>query len=1185
MKRFVLWSLALLTLLALGAATFGAWLLGTEAGLQWVLAHAERSSGGRLVVQGARGVLAGGIGAERLAFRGEGFALEIRDLNGRVDLAAALGGRIALRPLRAAALEITLAEQPGGAATLPVLPFGVSIGEVRIDELRIHRAGETRALQELRLAHASIDARAPMAVSAAGSFRYADERFPATGSVRAEGTLERAVVSLDAQVAEVPAKLRAVLTPFAPRTLQAIEGEAGPIDLARFDADLPRTALRISLSGAADAQHALRGALKAENAAAGPLDTGRMPLARLEARFASEDFAAARLDALRIALAGGGLLEGEGDLGPQRIEAGLRASAIDLRALQSTLRRTALRGRLNVVLTGERQAVEGRLEQEGMSLDAHVVRAGERLEILALRAAAAGGEANGSGRLRLDRSLAFEAKLAFARFDPAAFGDYPQGSISGAVTAAGRLAGERSVLATWAVSDSTLLGQPFESKGTARFAPHRVTQADARASLGRSLATARGDFGRPGDALAWTLDAPDLGEIVPRLAGSLRANGVLRGAWEHPEANLEARATDLRMSGGAKLDALEARLAGSLERHEAALALRAPDVNLTAVLGGGWAQGEWTGELRSLVNVGAYPLRLKAPAPLKVARHRVELGRLEANLAQGHLLLRSLRWTPQRTETSGEFRRLPAEWLIVAAGAAERVQASLLLDGEWSLVAAPRIDGTLQVRRADGDVRLLAASQVSLGLESASLEARFAASRVTTAAAAKSRFGTLELKGTLEPEPGASDAGLTRRSPIALEGRFAFAALRELSQPLLEEVRLDGKLEAELHASGTLGAPLFAGTLRGDALAFEYPPYGVYLKDGTLRARLAGDHVEIESLAIRGGEGEFDASGTLPLRFADGGARIGWRARGFSLLERPDLRLVVSGQGSAQFDGARLALSGDLRAERGLLEFDRDRLPKLGDDVWIAGKPRPVGEQRKNLPVALDVHLELGSNLVIRAQGLEGKLGGAVDLATTREGELRAYGKLQTLNATLFAYGQKLQVDPGILVFDGPLDNPSLQVTAWRRNQAVEAGVQVTGTARAPRVEIVSQPPVPEGERLSWLVLGRPPSDATKADLGMLQAAAGALLSRGESMPIDRKMAKAVGLDEVSLRGSGELQSSVVAFGKRLSDRVYVSYEQGLGAVPSNLVKLDYSLSRRWSLRAETGTSSGWGLFYRFSWD
>jgi len=172
-----------------------------------------------------------------------------------------------------------------------------------------------------------------------------------------------------------------------------------------------------------------------------------------------------------------------------------------------------------------------------------------------------------------------------------------------------------------------------------------------------------------------------------------------------------------------------------------------------------------------------------------------------------------------------------------------------------------------------------------------------------------------------------------------------------------------------------------------------------------------------------------------------------------------------------------------------------------------------------------------------------------------------------------------------VLIFDGPIDNPALQITAWRRNQAVEAGVQLTGTVRAPRVQLVSQPPVPEAEQLSWLVLGRAPTDVTKADLGLLQAAAAALLARGDQLPLDRRLARTFGLDEVSFRGSGEVQDRVLAVGKRLSDRLYVSYEQGLGTVASNLVKLDYSLSRRWSLRAETGTSSGWGLFYRFSWD
>jgi translocation and assembly module TamB len=294
---------------------------------------------------------------------------------------------------------------------------------------------------------------------------------------------------------------------------------------------------------------------------------------------------------------------------------------------------------------------------------------------------------------------------------------------------------------------------------------------------------------------------------------------------------------------------------------------------------------------------------------------------------------------------------------------------------------------------------------------------------------------------------------------------------------------------------------------------------------------------------------------------------------------------VTSGEGDLTYDGERVSLKGELRADRGHFEFERDRLPTLGDDVVVLGQDRPPPKARMKLPLALDLRLELGSDLVVRAYGLDGKVAGLVDLSTTKDGELRAHGRLYTVNATFLAYGQTLQVDPGVVIFDGPVDNPSLQITAWRRNQAVEAGVQVSGTVRHPNVQLVSQPPVPEGERLSWLVLGRAPSGATQADLGLLQAAAGALLAGGESVPLDRRIARRFGLDEIALRGSGELTDRVVAVGKRLSDRVYISYEQGIGAVASNLIKLDYALGRRWTLRAETGTSSGGGLFYRYSWD
>jgi translocation and assembly module TamB len=536
--------------------------------------------------------------------------------------------------------------------------------------------------------------------------------------------------------------------------------------------------------------------------------------------------------------------------------------------------------------------------------------------------------------------------------------------------------------------------------------------------------------------------------------------------------------------------------------------------------------------------------------------------------------------------SSGEFTGLPAQWLIALANLSDRLRATLLLDGQWSINATPALDGNLRLRRASGDLTVLGGEEpLELGIGSIALDARFTDAGVGVRLDIVSRYASAAIGGQLGRDRAAGPIGLGAGSALLLQGQIELAHTRVLVQPVLADARFDGRVTGDLQASGTLGSPVFSGNVRGDAISFEYPPWGVYLKNGEVRARLEGDRLQVERLSIDAGEGRFSASGTLPLRFAEGNAKLAWQAKNFAVLERPDLRLVASGEGEAGFDGRRLSLTGELRAERGHLEIERERMPKLGDDVVISGQAKIAPREKTPLPLDLNVDLDLGANLTVRAQGLEGKLTGRINLASSKDGELRAYGKLTTLNATFYAYGQRLQVDPGILIFDGPIDNPALQITAWRKNQAVEAGVQVSGTVRAPRVQIVSQPQVPEGERLAWLVLGRAPSDSTKADLGLLQAAAGALLARGDSMPLDRRIAQSFGLDEVSFRGTGELQDRVLAFGKRLSDKLYVSYEQGLGTVASNLVKVDYSLSRRWSLRAETGTSSGWGLFYRFSWD
>jgi translocation and assembly module TamB len=815
------------------------------------------------------------------------------------------------------------------------------------------------------------------------------------------------------------------------------------------------------------------------------------------------------------------------------------------------------------------------------------VRRGDTIEIGALHAEAEGGALSGSGVVHLGPPLSFAGRLALARFDPSAFGDYPDGKVNGTLELTGRLGDAPRADVRWSVADSILYDLPLETRGSARVAPRRVRDAQAQVRLGEMQLEARGSFGASGDELRFTLQVPELSELASDIAGRLQARGALRGTWETPQAELSAQAEALQGPGGIVVERASARFAGTAARHGLSLTAHAYDSDAVAELRGGLDGRTWRGELVSLASSGTVEFQTVAPAPLTLSRERIELGRLEGKLARGRLLVREVVRTRDGVRSSGEFNGLRAGGLLAAAGLEERVRSTLLLDGDWTIAATPALEGTLRVRRAQGDITVLGERPIDLGLQAVSIDARFTSAGVAAKIDVAARLLSAALGGQIGHAPGAGGLGLGRASPIIVQGNVELASLAVLAGPYVAQGRVDGKVSADVEASGTLGGPVFAATLRGEALALDLPPYGVYLHDGELLARVEDDVLRVERLAVRGGQGTLSAQGSLPLRLADGNARLAWQAQQFTVLDRREMRLVASGSGEVGFDGRKLLLSGELRADRGSIEYAADQLPKLADDIVIEGARRRTRDTTAPLPIALDIYLDLGSDLVVRMRGFDGKLAGRVNLKTSAEGQLLAYGEVRAVNATFFAYGKRLRVDPGILTFDGPLDNPALQITAWRRNQAVEAGIQLSGTVRAPRVQLVSQPPVPESERLTWLVLGRAPSDTTRADLGLLQAAAGALLARGDitSMPLDQRLAKTFGLDEISLRGTGDVESRVVAFGKRVSDKVYVSYEQSISTVASNLVKLDYSISRRWSVRAETGTSSGGGLFYRFSWD
>jgi len=428
--------------------------------------------------------------------------------------------------------------------------------------------------------------------------------------------------------------------------------------------------------------------------------------------------------------------------------------------------------------------------------------------------------------------------------------------------------------------------------------------------------------------------------------------------------------------------------------------------------------------------------------------------------------------------------------------------------------------------------------------------------------------------------------GIAGDAPLTGDVDISVGVLSWL-QPLLDRkgaLSLDGALQAQVHASGTFADPGLTGKVAADKLRVAMPEQGVRLSDGRIRADLQGHILHLTELSMRGGAGSLQGHGDLDFGGKSPAMQLALQLDKLQLLSRPDRHLVLSGTADATVAGKQIKLVAKLKADKGVILMPEGDAPSASDDVVVLGNNGAA--QKKTSPYAVNAELDfdLGDHFTIKGQGLSAQLAGALKLVSVDGSLPTASGSIKVVKGVYAAYGQRLEIERGILNFQGPMDNPGLNILAMRKNQKVEAGVAVTGTAQSPHVKLASNPVVPDGEKLSWLVLGHGLEDSSNSEFGVLQTAAGALLEAGDSVTLQQKIAHSAGLEEFSLKGTGGLESTVLSLGKRLSSRAYLSYEQGLAGAGS-LIKINYELSKRLSVKAQAGASPSVDLFYTFSFD
>jgi translocation and assembly module TamB len=775
---------------------------------------------------------------------------------------------------------------------------------------------------------------------------------------------------------------------------------------------------------------------------------------------------------------------------------------------------------------------------------------------------------------------------------------------------------------------------------------------DATGELTGTFAAPSGEINATASALSF---ASGVGTAFKIDQASLRAKlsdgltGPVEGALKISGVKRES-ASSGKSANTTLIEQLDVNVNGTRGAHALQIMARISDrENVDVALTGGLGTSmAWRGNLdRFNIKSRVANMALVQSAPLLLSPEQIKLGLVELKSAASPPSndLKTPRTAVTNTTSSARIRFIETEWspnLIRARGdmsglqmnsipgsgvtnASKTAAAKLTLGADWDVRATDRLNGSARVFRESGDVMLPGETAISPGLTELELKLVAVQDSVTAQVLAKGeKFGLLNGAGSFEVQRQGNLWQLARSRPIALEATADMPSISWLGPLIDPALQLTGNLRGEFKVTGTGAAPRAVGSLRGSTLTAAWPDEGFRLTNGEVLIDFIDNRAKLSQFSFRADpnvrprEGRIDFTnfkstpggliGSGDLALADGKGVFTFKADKMAIIQRANRWLMLSGEVTATTAWDAVSLAGKLRADAGYFELAGAAPPRLSDDVIVRGR---VATADKAVRFNIDVDVDLGNQLYFSGRGLNTRLAGDLRLRAEPKSALRVLGSVSASSGTFDAYGQYLTIERGILNFQGPIETAGLNVLALRKGLAVEAGVEISGTVADPRVRLVSEPNVPDTEKLSWIVVGRGQDQAGSSDSALLLSAATAILG-GSSDSLPRQIAQGLGFDQLtvssgSLGGNqsslptttaagsttssaggsnspANLGSQIVTLGKRLSANAYVSYEQSLAGA-SSVVKLTYNLSRRVSVIGRAGTDNSIDLSYTFSFD
>jgi translocation and assembly module TamB len=399
-----------------------------------------------------------------------------------------------------------------------------------------------------------------------------------------------------------------------------------------------------------------------------------------------------------------------------------------------------------------------------------------------------------------------------------------------------------------------------------------------------------------------------------------------------------------------------------------------------------------------------------------------------------------------------------------------------------------------------------------------------------------------------------------------------------------------GVVTVDMTLTGTPGAPQAHGSAALADGTVTNISSGLNLTHISARVGATGRLVTLDALTATAGQGHISGSGRVDL----GGANIPLNMTIKAADATPISSDIINESLDADLNLAgalrgKMTLGGSVRITKANINIPQSLPPNVANLPIIYPGQKPPPPPTPPPPVALDLIIAATNRIFIRGNGLFAELGGRLHIGGTAESP-DPEGGFDLIRGNLSLAGKTLQFTQGRIGFNGAGFMPTLDLEATTVTTTNNtASLIVGGTAAQPKITLTSTPPLPSDEILAQLLFGQSTSSLTAFQAASLATALAQLSGVGGGINPLGRVRSALGLDELSLGGSGSGPPSVQG-GRYVAPGVYVGASQATNGQGTQ-ASVQINLYKGLKLNTSTGTSStgagdasSIGLTYQFNY-